>query len=32
VVSRMELDGGDVGYGTFETQVFGAFPRYGFTS
>jgi hypothetical protein len=27
---RMELDTGAVGYGTFETQVFGAFPRYGF--
>lgn len=29
---RMELDTGEVGYGTFESQVFGAFPRYGFTS
>ncbi|HEX4109372.1 MAG TPA: hypothetical protein VHX88_14645 [Solirubrobacteraceae bacterium] len=29
---RMELDTGQVGYGTFETQVFGAFPRYGFDS
>jgi hypothetical protein len=28
---RMELDTGEVGYGTFETQVFGAFPRYGFS-
>jgi plastocyanin len=27
---RMELDTGEVGYGTFESQVFGAFPRYGF--
>jgi hypothetical protein len=31
VMCRMEADDGEVGYGTFETQVFGAFPRYGFT-
>lgn len=30
VVCRMELDTGATGYGTFETQVFGAYPRYGF--
>jgi len=30
VVCRMEMDNGDVGYGTFETQVYGAYPRYGF--
>lgn len=30
VMCRMEADDGEVGYGTFETQVFGAFPRYGF--
>lgn len=30
VLCRMTLDDGEVGYGTFETQVFGAFPRYGF--
>lgn len=32
VCCRMELDTGAVGYGTFETQVFGAFPKYGFQS
>lgn len=31
VMCRMEMDNGKVGYGTFETQVYGAFPRYGFT-
>jgi hypothetical protein len=30
VLCRMEMDGGQVGYGTFETQVYGAYPRYGF--
>ncbi len=30
VCCRMDRDDGAVGYGTFETQVFGAFPRYGF--
>jgi hypothetical protein len=30
VLCRMEMDGGEVGYGTFETQVYGAYPRYGF--
>ncbi|MGQ0622164.1 MAG: hypothetical protein ACT4QA_20000 [Panacagrimonas sp.] len=30
VLCRMTMDTGDVGYGTFETQVFGAFPKYGF--
>ena len=30
VLCRMEADNGEVGFGTFETQVFGAFPRYGF--
>ena len=30
VLCRMEMDNGDVGYGTFETQVYGAYPRYGF--
>jgi hypothetical protein len=29
VLCRMEADTGEVGYGTFETQVFGSFPRYG---
>lgn len=29
VLCRMEASTGEVGYGTFETQVFGAFPRYG---
>jgi hypothetical protein len=32
VLCRMEASTGEVGFGTFETQVFGAFPRYGFTS
>lgn len=32
VLCRMEMDNGDVGYGTFETQVYGAYPRYGFHS
>lgn len=31
VMCRMETDDGQVGYGTFETQVYGAYPRYGFT-
>lgn len=30
VLCRMEADDGRVGYGTFETQVYGAYPRYGF--
>jgi hypothetical protein len=30
VLCRMEMDNGAVGYGTFETQVYGAYPRYGF--
>ena len=30
VLCRMEMDDGRVGYGTFETQVYGAYPRYGF--
>jgi len=30
VLCRMDMDNGEVGYGTFETQVFGAYPRYGF--
>jgi hypothetical protein len=30
VLCRMEMDDGKVGYGTFETQVYGAYPRYGF--
>lgn len=30
VLCRMEMDDGEVGYGTFETQIFGAYPRYGF--
>ena len=30
VLCRMTMDNGDIGYGTFETQVFGAYPRYGF--
>lgn len=30
VMCRMEADNGEVGYGTFETQVFGAHERYGF--
>jgi hypothetical protein len=32
VLCRMEMDNGEVGYGTFETQVYGAYPRYGFHS
>ena len=32
VLCKMEASTGEVGYGTFETQVFGAFPRYGFTT
>jgi hypothetical protein len=32
VLCRMEASTGEVGFGTFETQVFGAFPRYGFAS
>lgn len=32
VLCRMEMDNGKTGYGTFETQVYGAFPRYGFDS
>lgn len=32
VMCRMETDDGQVGYGTFETQVYGAYPRYGFTA
>jgi hypothetical protein len=31
VLCRMEASTGEVGFGTFETQVFGAFPRYGFS-
>ena len=30
VLCRMTMDNGDIGYGTFETQVFGAYPRYSF--
>jgi len=30
VLCRMEMDNGDLGFGTFETQIFGAYPRYGF--
>lgn len=30
VLCRMDMDDGRVGYGTFETQVYGAYPRYGF--
>lgn len=30
VLCRMEMDNGQVGYGTFETQIYGAYPRYGF--
>jgi len=29
---RMEADDGEVAYGTFETQVFGAHERYGFSA
>lgn len=32
VLCRMQMDDGDIGYGTFETQVFGAYPKYGFIS
>ncbi len=32
VLCRMEMDNGDIGYGTFETQIFGPYPRYGFLS
>lgn len=32
VVCKMVRDDGEVGYGTFETQVYGAYPRYGFDS
>ena len=32
VLCRMEMDNGEVGFGTFETQVYGAFPRYGFAT
>lgn len=32
VLCRMTMDNGDIGYGTFETQVFGAFPKYGFAT
>ncbi len=32
VLCRMDMDNGEVGYGTFETQVFGAYPRYGFNA
>lgn len=32
VLCRMTLDSGEVGYGTFEAGVFGAFPKYGFTA
>ncbi len=32
VMCRMEADDGEVGYGTFETQVFGAHERYGFSA
>lgn len=30
VLCRMSRDDGAIGYGTFETQVYGAYPRYGF--
>ena len=30
VLCRMEMDDGRIGYGTYETQVYGAYPRYGF--
>ncbi len=30
VLCRMERDDGKIGYGTFETQIYGAYPRYGF--
>jgi len=29
VLCRMDMDNGKIGFGTFETQVYGAFPRYG---
>ncbi|WP_427925096.1 hypothetical protein [Streptomyces sp. cg40] len=32
VLCRMTTDTGEVGYGTFETQVFGAYPAYGLTT
>lgn len=32
VMCRMESDDGEVAYGTFETQVFGAHERYGFSA
>jgi len=32
VLCRMQKSDGEVGYGTFETQVFGAYPKYGFAS
>lgn len=32
VLCHMQLDSGEIGYGTFETQVFGAYPRYGFVA
>ncbi|GAA5161687.1 hypothetical protein GCM10023321_46320 [Pseudonocardia eucalypti] len=32
VLCRMEASTGEIGFGTFETQVFGAYPRYGFVS
>lgn len=32
VMCRMEADDGEIGYGTFETQVFGAHARYGFSA
>ncbi len=30
VLCRMAMDNGEIGFGTFETQIFGAYPRYGF--
>ena len=30
VLCRMDASTGEVGYGLFETQVYGAYPRYGF--
>jgi hypothetical protein len=32
VMCRMEADDGEIGYGTFEVQVFGAHERYGFSA
>ncbi|WP_047225117.1 hypothetical protein [Protofrankia coriariae] len=32
MLCRMEASTGEVGYGTFETQVYGDFPRYGLYS